>query len=224
MDAQEAFWRELGPWPRWGPRAKPGPTPVSTDVPPILEQVAPTAQGSALSQDIEACTRCALHEKRQRPAPGLIQPGTPWMFIGEAPGAEEDQQGLPFVGSAGKLLDRMLLALGLQRGLDASIANVVKCRPPHNRTPSEEECQRCLPYLHQQIAVVNPRIIVLLGRVAAHNLLSTQGSMGTLRGRLHHIGNIPAIVTWHPAYLLRSPQEKAGAWADLCLARRQVTK
>ncbi len=140
--------------------------------------------------------------------------------MGEGPGAEEDRQGMPFVGESGQLLDQMLKALGLERHHQVYIANVVKCRPPHNRTPTTEECQHCMPYLTRQIHLLQPRLIVALGRVAAHALLSTDQPLGRLRGETFHFQGIPVRVTWHPAYLLRNPADKARAWEDLCQARR----
>jgi DNA polymerase len=141
-----------------------------------------------------------------------------WMLIGEAPGENEDKQGEPFVGQAGKLLDSMLRALSLARGANVYIANVVKCRPPGNRNPEPDEAARCEPYLQRQVALVKPKLIVALGRVAAQNLLKTDASISSLRGRVHRYEGVPVIVTYHPAYLLRSLPDKAKAWIDLCLA------
>jgi DNA polymerase len=141
-----------------------------------------------------------------------------WMLIGEAPGENEDKQGEPFVGQAGKLLDSMLRALSLARGENVYIANVIKCRPPGNRNPEPDEVERCEPYLQRQVALVKPKVIVALGRVAAQNLLKTDASISSLRGRVHQYEGVPVIVTYHPAYLLRSLPEKAKAWADLCFA------
>jgi DNA polymerase len=144
-----------------------------------------------------------------------------WMVIGEAPGAEEDKQGEPFVGRAGQLLNAMLRAIGLPRE-QVFIANILKCRPPSNRDPQPEEVAQCLPYLEQQIALVKPRILLAVGRIAAQNLLASDTPIGKLRGQLHHFGSAqtPLVVTYHPAYLLRSPGEKRKAWEDLKFARR----
>ena len=235
MHVQEAYWRELGLWPLWVPRENPSPAPPEalspsradgknqeiSVPPPALPDLPVTGD---LRRQVASCTRCALHEQRKQAVFGLIHPGSPWMFIGEGPGAEEDARGLPFVGPAGRLLDGMLTALGLERGPQVSIANVVKCRPPHNRTPSDHECATCLPFLRQQIAQVQPRILVLLGKVAARTLLGTSLPMTQLRSRTHLFEGIPTVVTWHPAYLLRTPAEKAGTWADLCRARHLLTK
>jgi len=145
-------------------------------------------------------------------------------LIGEAPGEHEDKQGEPFVGPAGKLLDNMLHALTLQRGRDVYIANVLKCRPPGNRNPEPEEVERCAPYLQRQVALVRPKLIVAMGRFAAQSLLKTTASIASLRGRLHEYENVPVIVTYHPAYLLRSLPDKAKAWTDLCLAKSTYDK
>jgi uracil-DNA glycosylase len=143
-----------------------------------------------------------------------------WLFVGEGPGADEDEQGEPFVGQAGKLLDSMLAAIGLQRGEAVYIANVVKCRPPGNRTPTPEEAQACAPFLDRQIELVGPRLIVALGKTAATRLLGTEASLASLRGRAHRYRGTPVVVTYHPAYLLRTLPEKAKAWEDLLFARR----
>jgi DNA polymerase len=155
-----------------------------------------------------------------------------WLVVGEAPGEEEDRQGLPFVGRAGQLLDRMLGAMGLRRGQGVYITNVIKCRPPQNRNPEPGEIAQCTPYLLQQVAWLRPRMVLAMGRFAAHTLLAQGGAypadavrqmpLGKLRGRVHEVTlagqRLPLVVTYHPAYLLRSPAEKAKAWEDLCLA------
>ena len=142
------------------------------------------------------------------------------MFVGEGPGAEEDAKGEPFVGQAGRLLDNMLPAIGLKRGTNVYIANCVKCRPPGNRNPERDEAAACEPFLHRQIELIKPKLIVALGRVAAANLLATDASVASLRGRVHRYRDTPLIVTYHPAYLLRSLHDKAKAWEDLCFAVR----
>ncbi len=139
-----------------------------------------------------------------------------WLFVGEGPGAEEDEKGEPFVGQAGKLLDNMLAAIGLRRGENVYIANAVKCRPPQNRTPEAEEIAACRPYLARQIELIQPRLIVALGRPAAQSLLQVEVKIAAARGRLHQYQSIPLIVTYHPAYLLRNLADKAKAWEDLC--------
>jgi DNA polymerase len=171
-----------------------------------------------LAAAIKSCTLCDLHKSRTQGVPGVGDVHADWLFIGEAPGAEEDRQGEPFVGQAGKLLDAMLGALRLKRGENVYIANVLKSRPPGNRDPKPEEVAACLPYLLRQIDLIRPKIIVAVGRIAAQNLLKTDTPIGKLRGRVHTFHGVPLVVTYHPAYLLRSPADKAKAWDDLVLA------
>jgi len=170
------------------------------------------------------CRACALCETRTRTVFGVGDERASWLVIGEAPGAEEDRRGEPFVGSAGRLLDQMLAALGLSREIDVFIANVLKCRPPGNRDPSPDERRHCEPFLRRQIELLSPRVILVAGRTAAQSLLGTEASIASLRGRVHayRLGarSIPVVVTFHPAYLLRNTADKARAWADLCLARK----
>ncbi|MFI4902241.1 MAG: uracil-DNA glycosylase [Burkholderiales bacterium] len=170
--------------------------------------------------DVAACTACRLCQTRKRAVPGVGDRHADWMFIGEAPGAEEDARGEPFVGQAGRLLDNMLGALGLARTERVYIANVLKCRPPNNRTPEPAEAEACQPYLARQIELVAPKIIVALGKSAATLLLGTDASIARLRGRVHRYRGVPLVVTYHPAYLLRNLPDKAKAWDDLLLARR----
>jgi DNA polymerase len=151
--------------------------------------------------------------------PGVGDVHAQWLFVGEAPGAEEDAKGEPFVGQAGRLLDNMLAALGMKRGQNVYIANVLKCRPPGNRTPTPLEVEACRPYLDRQIALIGPSLIVALGKSAATTLLNVDASIASLRGRVHRYRGVPLIVTYHPAYLLRNLPDKAKAWEDLCLAR-----
>ena len=170
--------------------------------------------------DVAACTACPLCRSRKRTVPGVGDPDADWLLVGEGPGADEDVKGEPFVGQAGKLLDAMLAALGMRRGDRVYIANVVKCRPPNNRAPEPGEADACRPYLERQIELLRPKLIVALGKSAASLLLSTDASIASLRGRAHRYGTTPLVVTYHPAYLLRSPAEKAKAWEDLLFARR----
>lgn len=172
-----------------------------------------------LREAVAECTACALSKSRRNTVFGVGNQEAPWMIIGEAPGAEEDARGDPFVGQAGQLLDAMLASIGMTRERDVFIANVLKCRPPGNRNPEPEEVARCLPHLLRQVALVKPRLILLMGRFAAHALLETDASIASLRGRLHQVAATPAIVTYHPAYLLRTPLDKAKSWEDLVLAR-----
>lgn len=171
-----------------------------------------------LKQQVKECTACKLRAGCTQTVFGVGDEKAEWLFVGEGPGADEDAQGEPFVGQAGKLLDNMLAAIKLKRGSSVYIANVVKCRPPDNRTPEADEVARCLPYLQRQIELIKPRLIVALGKTAATALLGRDATLGSLRGTLHEYHGIPLIITYHPAYLLRSPAEKAKAWQDLCLA------
>jgi DNA polymerase len=166
-----------------------------------------------LRQAVPACTACALHKSRTQTVFGVGDENADWLLVGEAPGAEEDRLGDPFVGQAGKLLDSMLAAIGLNRRKNVYIANVLKCRPPGNRNPQPEEVASCSPYLQAQIALIRPRLIVAMGRFAAQTLLSTDASIASLRGRVHAYAGVPLIVTYHPAYLLRNLPDKAKAWA-----------
>ena len=171
-----------------------------------------------LKQSVAACTACPLHKSRNKTVFGVGDEHAEWLFVGEGPGADEDLKGEPFVGQAGKLLDNMLAAIGLKRGANVYIANVVKSRPPGNRNPEPLEVAQCEPYLHRQIELIKPKLIVALGKIAAVNLLHREASVASLRGKVHAYRGTPMIVTYHPAYLLRSLPEKAKAWTDLCFA------
>ena len=176
----------------------------------------------AFAGDVDACTACGLCRTRHRSVPGVGDVRANWLLVGEAPGAEEDARGEPFVGQAGRLLDNMLAALGLARGRDVYIANVLKCRPPNNRTPEPLEVAACRPYLDRQVALLEPRLILALGRSAATTLLGVDATIASLRGRVHRYQGVPLVVTYHPAYLLRNLPDKAKAWDDLLLARRTL--
>jgi uracil-DNA glycosylase len=180
-----------------------------------------TLDWDALRATVSACERCALHSTRTQTVFGVGNRSARWMFIGEAPGAEEDRQGEPFVGRAGQLLTSMLKALGLERE-DVFIANVLKCRPPGNRDPRPEEARSCRGYLERQVELVDPALIVAVGRIAAQTLLGTDAALAKLRGRVHGLGarQRPMVVIYHPAYLLRSPGEKRKAWLDLVHAKQ----
>ncbi len=175
----------------------------------------------ALAGEVSGCTRCALHQGRTRTVFGVGRRDADLLVIGEAPGAEEDRQGEPFVGRAGQLLNAMLLAIGLPRD-DVYIANILKCRPPGNRDPQADEIATCTPYLQEQIALIRPRAIFAIGRIAAQWLLQSDAPVGRLRGQVFRYGDagIPLVVGYHPAYLLRTPLAKARAWDDLKLVRR----
>ena len=202
----------------WLPRDEPDPAEpaaVATD---------PSREAAAMDWDdlracVADCTQCELHATRTQTVFGVGNMDADWMFIGEAPGAEEDRRGEPFVGRAGKLLDEMLRAIGQSRDR-VFIANILKCRPPNNRDPRPEEAAACRAWLDRQVELVRPRIIIAVGRIAAQNLLATDTPVGRLRGKPHSLGAIPVVVTYHPAYLLRSPGQKRKAWQDLCLAQR----
>lgn len=175
----------------------------------------------ALEAAVSSCTRCDLHGGRTQTVFGVGNRQAEWLVIGEAPGAEEDKRGEPFVGRAGQLLDAMLGAIKLDR-TQAFITNILKCRPPSNRDPQAAEVACCESYLQQQIALIKPKLILAVGRIAAQNLLKSDLPLGRLRGQVHHYGEdqIPVIVTYHPAYLLRTPSDKRKAWDDLQLAVR----
>ena len=177
-----------------------------------------------LKAAVRECTACRLHSGRTQTVFGVGDETADWLFIGEGPGAEEDARGEPFVGQAGRLLDNMLAAIGLKRGQDVYIANIVKCRPPGNRVPEPSEAGACDAFLRRQIALMRPRLLIALGKTAASNLLSSDASIGSLRGRLHECGGLPLIVTYHPAYLLRNLIDKAKAWEDLCFARETMER
>ena len=177
----------------------------------------------ALREAVAACTACKLCEGRRQTVFGIGNPRAHWMIVGEAPGEQEDRQGEPFVGKSGQLLDNMLAAIALTRGeaepeRQVYIANTIKCRPPGNRNPEPGELAACEPFLVRQVQLVQPKMIIAMGRFAVHSLLRSAEPIGKLRGRVHHYQGVPLIVTYHPAYLLRNPQDKARAWDDLCLA------
>jgi len=203
---------------------------VAADAEPaarIEAAAAPALDVSALDWDglreaVRDCRLCGLCARRRQAVLGVGGARAQWLFVGEGPGADEDAQGEPFVGQAGKLLDGMLAAIGLERGEAVYIANVVKCRPPGNRTPTLEEAKACAPFLDRQIELIQPKLIVALGKTAASRLLGTDASLASLRRKVHRYQGIPVVVTYHPAYLLRELPEKAKAWEDLLFARRTL--
>ena len=234
---REEGLKTLGLWPVWRLRVSEAATAAAlpVDVPTVVDMPAgspPPAPGDradiatmgweALCQAVASCTRCPLHQTRTRPVFGTGDRHADWLIIGEAPGADEDRQGEPFVGQAGKLLDAMLAAIGLRRGDHVYIANVLKSRPPGNRDPRTDEVAACIPYLERQIDLIRPKIILALGRFAAQSLLLTEASISRLRGRVHEYHGVPMVVTYHSAYLLRNPADKAKVWEDLCLARKTL--
>ena len=241
---REERLKELGLGPLWHLRTAPAavvddeaPVTGAADVPRV--EIAAPAQPASNTGDarrdavmrmewpelkavVARCTACALHAKRTQAVFGVGDENADWMFVGEGPGADEDALGDPFVGQAGRLLDNMLAAIKLSRRANVYIANVVKCRPPGNRNPEPAEAAECLPYLRRQIELVKPKLIVALGRVAALNLLKKDATIASLRGRVLEFAGTPLIVTYHPAYLLRTLADKAKAWEDLCFARRTM--
>lgn len=223
--------------PAVAPPARAAPAPPAAAAP--APQVAPVAAEGrlpspvatldwpALRAAVASCRACGLCESRQQTVFGVGHPRAHWLIVGEAPGEQEDRQGEPFVGPSGQLLDNMLRALGLTRDEAAPerqvfITNTLKCRPPSNRNPSPAEMAQCAPFLRRQIELLQPRIIVAMGRFAAQALLGNSEALGRLRGRVHQYEGVPLVVTYHPAYLLRAPTDKARAWEDLCLAASVV--
>ena len=193
------------------------------------DRVQPTADLGHLGWDelearIRKCEGCVLCKRRKQAVPGVGDRQADWLFVGEGPGAEEDERGEPFVGQAGRLLDAMLATIGLRRGEDVYIANAVKCRPPNNRTPDATELAACFPYLERQIELVRPRLIVALGRPAAQALLNEEVRIAASRRKLFDYKGIPVVITYHPAYLLRNLADKAKAWEDLCFARARMAE
>ena len=226
-DAAVAQRTELGK--RWTPPQPDVATPPREQGKPVHVAETSAAERAAhiavldwptLEENIHACRACVLCEKRTQAVPGVGAREARWMFVGEGPGVEEDRRGMPFVGQAGHLLDNMLAALGLKRGEDVYIANAVKCRPPHNRTPEAVEIAACAPFLSRQIALVRPALLIALGRPAAQALLGREISIAAARGKRFERDGVTVVVTYHPAYLLRNPADKGKAWEDLCFARR----
>ncbi|MEW6589920.1 MAG: uracil-DNA glycosylase [Pseudomonadota bacterium] len=219
MLTRDDVFEELGIGPAWRLRdITPEPSPSGAS--PLTPHASPVGTWEQLADAVAHCTKCKLSTTRTQGVLGVGDRNADWLIVGEAPGADEDAQGEPFVGQAGKLLDAMLASIGLARGENVYIANVLKSRPPGNRNPEPDEIAACLPYLLAQIELIRPRLIVAVGRFAAQTLLQTDEPIGRLRGRVHQYQGIPLIVTYHPAYLLRNLPDKARAWEDLCLARR----
>jgi DNA polymerase len=237
-ERQRAMLREMGIqvwWPKAEPAAAAVPAPVTPLAPPApspTHEPAPDHSAVAsldwtgLRQAVADCRACTLCQTRKQTVFGVGHHQAQWLVIGEAPGEQEDLQGEPFVGAAGQLLDNMLRALQLTRAVDGDtpasrrvyIANTLKCRPPRNRNPEPDEMARCEPFLQRQLQLLQPRIILAMGRFAIQALLRSSEPVGRLRGRVHQYQGIPLIVTYHPAYLLRNLPDKARAWDDLCLA------
>ena len=212
---REERLKELGLWPVWQRRASPAAPAVDGEANPFA-----TMDWAELRQAVLDCRVCALHQGRTQGVFGVGDIRAERLCVGEAPGADEDRLGEPFVGQAGKLLDAMLAAIDLKRGENVYIANVLKSRPPGNRDPLPAEVAACLPYLERQVALIRPKVILAFGRFAAQSLLQTDTALSKLRGQVHEYRGTPLIVTYHPAYLLRTPADKAKAWEDLVRARR----
>jgi DNA polymerase len=234
-DRRALMLREMGLGPQWHLRGASLPAEPSAGAAPVSDAMQtpssaplPNADDrrsaimrmdwTQLKASVASCTGCALHARRNKTVFGVGDENADWLFVGEGPGADEDAQGEPFVGQAGKLLDSMLAAIKLKRGSNVYIANVVKCRPPGNRNPEPDEALACEPYLHRQIEMIKPKLIVALGKVAAVNLLAREATVASMRNKVHQYRGIPLIVTYHPAYLLRNLPDKARAWEDLCFA------
>ena len=220
MSRRDEVLREMGLSPVWRLRSV-------ADVPEqIQEQKSSNVQEmdwTQLKAKVAGCTDCKLRAGCQQTVFGIGDEKADWLLVGEAPGSEEDRLGEPFVGQAGKLLDNMLASISLGRGRNVYIANVLKCRPPGNRNPEPDEVAKCLPHLLRQIGLIQPRLILAMGRFASQALLGTDATIASLRGRVHQYAGVPLIVTYHPAYLLRNLPDKAKAWADLRFAVRTLS-
>ncbi|MBE0615320.1 MAG: uracil-DNA glycosylase [Burkholderiales bacterium] len=238
---RELLLAEMGLTPLWRPRSRQAEGGVATTEVPqfpaaLVGKTAKEPQSAATDTDerdariarmdwkelretVAACTACGLRKTCTQTVFGVGDEQADWLLVGEAPGAEEDLRGEPFVGQAGKLLDAMLEGIALKRGENVYIANVLKCRPPGNRNPEQPEVARCAPFLRRQVELIRPKLILAMGRFACQSLLDTDSSIASLRGRIHRYQGVPLVVTYHPAYLLRTLQDKAKAWEDLCYAR-----
>ena len=240
---RELLLEEMGLTPLWRLQARAGVAPVegesetrgaAADLMPAPAAGASAAEDPAarvgrmdwaeLKAAVAQCRACGLRKTCTQTVFGVGDEQADWLLVGEAPGAEEDARGEPFVGQAGRLLDAMLDGIGLQRGEDVYIANVLKCRPPGNRNPEAGEVEQCSPFLRRQVELIQPRLIIAMGRFACQTLLDTDASIASLRGRVHRYQGVPLIVTYHPAYLLRSLHDKAKAWEDLCFARSTMAQ
>jgi len=222
MSRRDEMLKEMGLSPVWRLRA------VSVDGVPeqVQERISSDIQEmdwAQLKAKVAGCTDCKLRAGCQQTVFGVGDERADWLLVGEAPGSEEDRLGEPFVGQAGKLLDNMLAAISLSRGRNVYIANVLKCRPPGNRNPEPDEVAKCLPHLQRQIDLIQPKLILAMGRFASQALLGTDATIASLRGRVHRYAGVPLVVTYHPAYLLRNLPDKAKAWADLRFAVRTLS-
>jgi DNA polymerase len=223
MSRRGEILREMGLSPIW--RLRTDSPDISSSEEKKQENAIPIAEMNwpQLKAKVAGCTDCKLRAGCTQTVFGVGDEKANWLLVGEAPGAEEDRIGEPFVGQAGKLLDNMLAAIGLSRGSNVYIANVLKCRPPGNRNPEPDEVAKCSPHLLRQIGLIQPKLILAMGRFAAQTLLGTDSTIASLRGRVHRYAGVPLIVTYHPAYLLRNLPDKSKAWADLVFARKTIT-
>ena len=235
MSRRSDILDEMGLSPRWTLRGRfaqqQAKAPAEAAVPAVpAEPAEPGATAimqmdwATLAQTVSGCTACTLAATRKCTVFGVGDRKASWLFVGEGPGAEEDERGEPFVGQAGRLLDNMLAALGMKRGDDVYVANIVKCRPPGNRVPAAAEVAACEPYLHRQIQLLQPKVIVALGKTAAVTLLGKEQSIASMRGQVFRYRDTPLMVTYHPAYLLRTLPDKIKAWEDLCFIRERVAE
>lgn len=224
MSRRSAILAEMGLAPVWRLKSQTRPldSAEAADSSGSREEQIKGMDWTALKAAVSSCTACGLRAGCTQTVFGVGDESAQWMLVGEAPGAEEDKLGEPFVGQAGKLLDSMLAAIGLRRDKNVFIANVLKCRPPGNRNPEPGEVAKCSPYLQRQIELVRPKLILAMGRFAVQALLNTEATIASLRGTVHQVHGVPLIVTYHPAYLLRNLPDKAKAWADLVFAKRTI--
>jgi DNA polymerase len=222
MTRRSEILNEMGLAPIWRLRSG-NAEELSVPTVEILESEIKVMDWPQLKAKVAGCTDCKLRAGCTQTVFGVGDEKADWLLVGEAPGAEEDKLGEPFVGQAGRLLDNMLAAIELSRGKNVYIANVLKCRPPGNRNPEPDEVAKCSPHLLRQIGLIQPKLILAMGRFAAQTLLGTDATIASLRGRLHQYAGVPLIVTYHPAYLLRNLPDKSKAWADLVFARKTIT-
>ena len=223
MSRRDEVLKEMGLSPVWRLRSVSEVTDeVQEKIPDQENDNVAQMDWSQLKAKVAGCTDCKLRAGCTQTVFGVGDEKADWLLVGEAPGAEEDRLGEPFVGQAGRLLDNMLAAIELKRGANVYIANVLKCRPPGNRNPEPDEVAKCAPHLLRQVALIQPKVILAMGRFAAQTLLGTDATIASLRGRQHSYAGVPLIVTYHPAYLLRTLPDKAKAWADLLFARKTI--
>jgi len=219
MSRRDEVLREMGLSPVWRLRSFEA---VAEQVQERKGESIQDMDWTQLKAKVAGCTDCKLRAGCQQTVFGIGDEKADWLLVGEAPGSEEDRLGEPFVGQAGKLLDNMLASISLGRGRNVYIANVLKCRPPGNRNPEPDEVAKCLPHLLRQIGLIQPKLILAMGRFAVQTLLNTGATIASLRGKVHQVHGVPLIVTYHPAYLLRNLPDKAKAWADLVFARKTI--